>query len=304
LDDELIVSTVGARRIDALDGRDMRRWHAAWMEPDEPAGKPRIARARMAITVLKIALTFAAGCRKPGCKELRDILSDIDFPAPRPRKEAPTAAEIVAARNAAHEAGHASAALAYAFQFEGTMRQWDVIGKWVPLPDKRPALIIDGRKKWLGPMWSQIDEHNVLRYAPSKTLHSSGAEVVLDLNKLPMVLEELAGVLAEARRGPLIVNPRTGLPYRHEYFRLLWRRCAAQVGIAASVWNRDTRAAGVTEARQAASPNEPGNILEDVAKTAGHASKRTTAKVYDRDRLEAARRVAAARVAYRRKNEG
>jgi integrase len=93
-------------------------------------------------------------------------------------------------------------------------------------------------------------------------------------------------------------------PYRHEYFRVLWRKAAAKVGISATVWNRDTRAAGVTEARQAASPNEPSNILDDVAKQAGHTTKRTTARVYDRDRLEAARRVAAARIAYRRKNEG
>jgi hypothetical protein len=145
----------------------------------------------------KNALSFAVDCRKPGCKELLDILRNIDFPAPRSRKEAPTAAEIIAARKAAHELGFASAALAYAVQFEGTVRQWDVIGKWVPLADKRPSLIIDGGKKWLGPMWAQIDEHNILRYMPTKTMHTSGAEVVLDLNKLPMVMEELANVPAE-----------------------------------------------------------------------------------------------------------
>jgi integrase len=266
------------------------------MEPAVAGGKPRIAAARMAIMVLKIALTFAAGCRKPGCKELRDILADIGFPAPRPRKEAPTAAEIIAARQAAHALGHAPAARSYAFQFEGAMRQWDVIGKWVPLSDKRPSLIIDGGKKWVGPTWSQVDEYNILRYAPSKTLHSSGAEVVLDLKALPMVMEEIAMVPEEARCGPLIVNPRTGLPYRHEYFRVLWRRCAEQAGIPASVWNRDTRAAGVTEGRQAGAPTD------DLAKTAGHSNKRTTARVYDRDRLQAARRVAAARSAYRETN--
>jgi integrase len=298
----MIVATVGGRRVDALDGRDMRRWHAAWMAPAEPDGKPRIAAARMAVIVLKNALIFAAGCKKPGCRELLDILRDIDFPAPRPRKEAPTAAEIIAARQAVHELGHAPAAFAYALQFEGSARQWDVIGKWVPLSDTRPSLIIGGGKKWVGPMWSQIDEHLILRYTPSKTRFTSGAEVVLDLKVLPMVMEELAKVPLEARRGPLIVNPRTGLPYRHEYFRVLWRQAAARVGISPAVWNRDTRAAAVTEARQAASPDVPSNMLDDVAKTAGHANKRTTAKVYDRDRLEAARRVAAARVAYRGKN--
>jgi hypothetical protein len=41
---------------------------------------------------------------------------------------------------------------------------------------------------------------------------------------------------------------------------------------------------------------------DDVAKLAAQANKRTTARVYDRDRLEAARRVAQARVAYRNEN--
>jgi integrase len=298
----MIVGTVGARRIDALDGRDIRRWHGEWAAPIEQDSKPRIAAARMAIIVLKNALTFAAGCKKSGCRELLDILRDIRFPAPRPRKEAPTAGQIATARRAVSGLGHTPAALAYALQFEGSARQWDVIGKWVPISDARPSLIIDGGKKWVGPMWSQIDEYLILRYTPSKTQHTSGAEVVLDLKLLPMVMEELARVPPEARRGPLIVNPRTGLPYRHEYFRVLWNKVRGLSGIGKEVWNRDTRAAGVTEARQAASPSDPGNILEDVAKQAGHASKRTTAKVYDRDRLEAARRVAAARVAYRDKN--
>lgn len=44
------------------------------------------------------------------------------------------------------------------------------------------------------------------------------------------------------------------------------------------------RAAAVTEGRQAGAPTA------DVAKQAGHADKRTTARVYDRDRLESARR--------------
>jgi hypothetical protein len=56
------------------------------------------------------------------------------------------------------------------------------------------------------------------------------------------------------------------------------------------MWNRDIRAGGNTEAQQA------GTRLEDRAKVAGHAPERTIADVYDRDRLEAFRRVARARV--------
>jgi integrase len=292
----MIVETVGTRRIDALDGRDLRRWHTEWSAPLEQGGKPRLAAARMAMIVLKTALTFGATCRKSGCADLRDILRDMKFTGPRPRTEAPTATEVIAVRKAAHESGHSPAALAYALQFEGAMRQWDVIGKWVPLSDKKASLIIDGNEKWIGPMWAQIDEHLILRFVPQKTQFTSGAQVVLDLNKLPMVVEELAKVPVEARHGPLIVNARTGLPYKSETFRDLWRKVANRAGIKTSVWNRDLRAAGVTEARQAAAPTD------DVAKLAAHTNKRTTARVYDRDRLEAARRVAQARVAYRNEN--
>jgi integrase len=289
----MIVETVGARRIDAVDGRDIRHWHIEWSKPLKEGGKPRLAAARMAVIVLKNALTFAATCRKPGCAELRDILGKIRFPGPRPRMEAPTAAEIVAARKAAHQLGHAPAALAYALQFEGAMRQWDVAGKWVPLADKKPSSVIDGTSKWVGPMWSQIDENMILRYTPAKTQFTSGATVALDLNMMPMVVEELAKVSADARRGPLIVNPRTGLPYRNWYFGEVRRRVREITGIAKEIWNRDMRAAGVTEGRPAGAPTD------DLAKQAGHSNKRTTARVYDRDRLEAARRVAKARTAHR-----
>jgi integrase len=193
----------------------------------------------------------------------------------------------------AHDLGHGAAAFAYALQFEGAMRQWDVVGKWVPLADKRPSLIIDGTSKWIGPMWSQIDDM-IFHYTPAKTQFTSGAKVTLDLRMLPMVVEELAKVPEDARRGPLI-RPRTGLPYRNWYYGEIWRKVRKIAGIGKEVWNRDMRAGAVTEGRQAAAPSD------DLAKTAGHTNKRTTA-IYDRDRLEAARRVAQARVAYRRKN--
>jgi hypothetical protein len=76
----------------------------------------------------------------------------------------------------------------------------------------------------------------------------------------------------------------------------VWDKVRTITGISKDVWNRDMRAGGVTEARQGAAP------LDDVAKTAGD-TKRTTAKIYDRDRLEASRRVATARTAFRGKND-
>ena len=135
----MIVETVGARRIDAIDGRDLRRWYAEWSAPLKEGDKPRIAAARMAMTVIKNALTFAATCRKPGCTELRDILSKTRLPGSRPRTEAPSAAKIIAARKAAHGIGHCAAALAYALQFEGAMPWVDDqrATTWRPLPEPR-----------------------------------------------------------------------------------------------------------------------------------------------------------------------
>jgi hypothetical protein len=294
----MMVETVGARRIDALDGRDLKRWYEEFSAPRKHGGKPRLAAARMAMIALKTALSFGVACRKPGCADLLLILQKSRFiKSVPPRTEAPTASEIVAAREAATRLGHAAAALAYALQFEGAMRQWDVTGKWVPLTYKTPSAVIDGNWKWLGPMWSQIDQNLILRYKPAKTQFTTGAEVTIDLKECPMVLVELGKVPDAAKFGPIIVNPATGLPYRNWYYGRVWRNVRKATGIRPTVWNRDLRAAGVTEGREAAAAND------DLAKVAGHTGKRTTAKVYDRAHLAAHRRVAQARTAYRDKNE-
>jgi hypothetical protein len=164
--------------------------HTEWSAPLEFGGKPRLAGARTALAVLKTALSFGIGCRLPGCADLKLILQQQRFAGPRPRTEAPTIDEVVAARQTAHELRHPLAALAYALQFEGAMRQWDVIGQWVPIGDKRPSSIIADNQKWLGPMWSQIDANLILRYTPAKTQFTSGAQVTIDLRECPMVLVE------------------------------------------------------------------------------------------------------------------
>jgi hypothetical protein len=290
-------SHIGTRQISACDGRDLRRWFAEWSEADEPGGRPKIAAARMVVCVIKAAMTFGIVCRLPACVEFRTILDHMEFPGLRPRTAAPTAEQVEAARAAAHASGGGSRALAYAIQFETTLRQWDVIGEWVPLSDPRPSAVLGYGEKWIGPMWQQIDAGMVLRVTPGKTENTSEARVAFDLRECPMIVDEIERVEPAHRIGPLIVAEHTSLPYRHQTFRRAWRRDAKVAGIPHNVWNRDLRAGGVTEAREA------GASTDDVAKTAGHTDKRTTATVYDRAALEAARRVSRARVGNRRKNE-
>ena len=112
-----------------------------------------------------------------------------------------------------------------------------------------------------------------------------------------MVLEELQSIPPERRVGPVIIDERTGAPYSDAMFTTIWRRdIRKRAGIPAGMWNRDIRAGGITEGRKSAAH------LADVSKMAGHAKETTTARVYERDVLEASRRVQRARIASR--NDG
>jgi hypothetical protein len=224
------------------------------------------------------------------------------------RTQAPTADQIIAVRRVAHERGHGALALAYAIQFEATNRQYDVMGQWVPLSDKRPSAVIDGKEKWIGATWKHVDKELVLRFMPGKTDGTTATEVVIDFKACPMVMEELQHIPVEARTGPLIVNPKTCLPYKYREHKDLWRRTikrkkdgtsyrigiAVDAGLPDDIWNRDLRAGGISEARRAAVPRE------DVAKVAGHAHERST-DGYDRTALVTHQRMMEARLKRRQR---
>lgn len=296
----MMTAEIGARLIDACDGRDVKRWFKAWSAPAEGKTKRQLAKGRMAIAVLKAALTFGIQCRKPGCAAFRATLDATSRELERPpsRKFALTAEVVEKARAAAHELGHPRAALCYAIQFEGALRQWDVRGQWHPISDPMPSAIISHNRslKWIGPMWSNIDKQLILRLTPTKTEDSTELPVVIDLTVCPMVMEELQRIPVEERKGPLIIDPDTGLPYLKDDFLEVWRQVRKAIGLPAAIWNRDLRKSGSNEARQAGAP------IDDLKKVMGHGAETdVTGKVYDLATLEAHRRIAAARVASRQK---
>jgi hypothetical protein len=235
-------------------------------------------------------------CKLPDCNAFKAVLDELEFPAPKRREFAPTAEQVTAARRAAHAAGAPSRVLTYAFQFDTGLRQWDVTGQWVPMSDLRPSAMLRGNEKWIGPLWSAIDDNLILRVTPTKTEGVTDVRGTFDLRLCPMVMEELAGIPPEKRTGPLIADERTSLPYVYDTFKDAWRRDFKAAGLPAKLWNRDFRAGASTEASKA------GASREDRAKVAGH-SDQIQAKVYDRDTLEAHRRVAKARNQFRRKND-
>jgi len=287
---------IGRCRIDRTDGTDVETWFDFWATGKN--GARHIAKARTMIAVLKAAVRFGVKCRYVGCAEFRAILSACQFETLKSRDVVVTADQVIAARKAARAAGHPRAALCYAMQFEGAVRQWDLRGQWLPMSEPQPSAILDRGKKWVGPTWANVDQNLILRFTPTKTEDTTGADVVVDLRACPMVMEELELTPQEDRKGPLIVNLRTGLPYRDEAFGEVWRDARKAAGMPATVWNRDLRASGSTEARDAAA------TIDDLKKLMGHSAKSTTtAKVYDRAKLEAHRRIAAARKAHREKKE-
>ncbi|AWN38556.1 hypothetical protein [Methylobacterium radiodurans] len=175
----------------------------------------------------------------------------------------------MALRKAAHEAGRPSIALAVTLQFELSLRQKDVIGEWIkPTAEARAAIsgaITAGAWVWeWGLMWSHIDA--ALRLA-KPTSKSNGSEIAEhDLRLHPDVLAELppCGV------GPIVLDERSGLPWKKAHFSRTFRKIARAAGWPDAVWNMDSRAGAVSEAFEA------GAAPADVMRTATHTQMATT----------------------------
>ena len=283
---------LGEIRVNDSDGTDVKRWFRKWRVGDD--GKDRLPRARFVLAVFKAAVSFGVVRRLDGLLAFKAALEELEFPRPQHRTFAPTAEQIIAARMAAMAAGAPLRALVYSLQFEPTIRQWDIIGTWLPISAPQPSLIHDGKKKWIGPMWPAIDGNGIFRIKPTKTENTTAVDGVYDLTACPMVQEDLARIPIEQRKGPLIIDHETGLPYKYQAFHEAWRKDFKVAGLPPKLWCRDLRAGGVTEG------GKSGASKDDRRKLATHADEQTT-EIYDRDMLEAGRRVMTSRVNYRNK---
>lgn len=279
-----LTATYGDVRLARMTALDVKGWHKVWRAPVVAGGAERLGAAAMALAVLKSALNFGMVSGFSDCSRLREAMKAMTLPSPSPRDQAPTAADVERALTAAHELGRPRLALCYALQFETMVRQWDLIGQWAPLSDPRPSAVTWKGEKWIGPTWAAIDENLVLTITPTKTEKSTRARVHVNLSRCPMVMKELASIPESARMGPLIVNEHTGLPWHADTFRSAWAEVRERAGLPTSLWNRDLRAGGNTEAEIA------GAGVEDRAKVAGHSTK-VNERVYSRDRLAASDRV-------------
>jgi len=287
-----IILAYGSRRIDRITGLDVLRWNEDWRGAEQ-----HLAAAGMATAVLKAALSFGQLCGYADCKQLREILSVLHVPNPKPREQAPTAFEVRRAMVAAIELGQPSVAFCYALQFETAARQYDIAGQWVPLNDPSISSICHKSLKWIGPTWAAINADMTLTLTPSKTERTTGRRIHINLTLLPLVMEALTAIPLEARQGPLVVDSRSGKPFLPNCFAAFWAKVRRSAGLPKALWNRDLRAGALTEGGMA------GASADDRAKLAGHSGPKMTREVYDRDVLVSANRVAELRKKFRKGGE-
>lgn len=288
----IIEATVGARQVGKLLGPDFKRWHASWGEPKAPGKPPRPWRAKHAMDAVRQLIGYGVTLGFEDCFRADTILSKIRFKTPPARTSVMTVDHVDAVRAAAHESGYPSIALATVLQFELALRQKDVVGEWEPAEDVDQGGITYKDTRWVnGLVWSDIDEHMILRKKHTKT----GFEVEHDLKLHPSVLEEIERVPLEKRVGPMIMSEATGVPYKNRKFTERWRKVANKAGIPKTIWNMDARAGAITEAYSG------GASETDVMKSAGHRNRQTSAR-YNRGVIEQTNRVAKMRLAKRSKN--
>ncbi len=147
-----------------------------------------------------------------------------------------TREQAIAIIKKAHEMGFPALALAQAFQTDCGLRQTDVIGEWVPQSEPGVSVtdVTDGSKKWIrGIRWNQINSDDILEHTTSW----SNRHRVIDLNDALLVKAELKKLGERPKSGPVIVNPRTRLPYVAATFRLVWRQVADAAGVPRNVKN-------------------------------------------------------------------
>ena len=298
-----IVAKHGETALADIKVRTLIGWHQEW----SAGGK--ISMGHGFIAMVRTIINFGATYYEDkDCERISGILHRQRFKMAKRRESFLTADQAIDVRNRALATGLASVALAQAFQFEGTLRQKDIIGEWVPYEEPGTSEVHHAGMKWLrGIRWTEIDTNLILRHETSKR----EKEIVIDLKLAPMVLEELArsypgsvdvtmqGITVRREllpaSGPIIVNQRLGRPFNDTTFRIAWRKIAKEAGVPASVWNMDTRAGAITEATDADVP------LEDVRHAATHSNISTT-QGYSRSKEKKTAKVMRLRVAARNKS--
>jgi hypothetical protein len=197
----------GSRRVDAVDGSDVRRWYKELCESHSKGW------AYYTVNVLKCVLSFGAAKKIAECRDLRAALRETKFGAPPAGKERMTYEQMSAFCRAAELDRASWMARILRIQFELGLRRRDVIGEY---RDRR----------WQdGLTWGHIDSEGVVRKLVSKTKFTSEMIAVHQIADYPELEAELARTPINNRIGPLVLMGN-GLPPTDQQCRYHFRRIA------------------------------------------------------------------------------
>ena len=271
----VLEKVVGDRRIDLLRASDFNRWFDNWRRKGH-------RRAAGVIKLLRVVLSYGAGERLPGCRQAREILSNMRFEQPEPRQQAMTYEQCLAIVQKSAELGCPSIGFVEALKFETALRRIDVIGEWLPATDGGPF-------RWRGLTAGDISKDLILKIKTSKT----GAYVGRDLKVMPLVVRAMkAYKLPEI--GPIVIDEDHGKPYWENRYAEKFRIVRNAAGVSPNIWSMDTRAGAVSETVDAT------GSLEDARDLAAHTTVKMTKRYSRSDGLEKSRRIASARADQRK----
>lgn len=283
----ILMKNKGARRIDSVDGSDIKRWYKEIVATHSKGW------AYYTINVLKTVLSFGASKRITECRLLRAELREVKFSTGQRRKEYLTYQQVIAFRDAAERMGVGWMGLCLLIQFDFGLRRRDVIGEYVTDEHGEAAIRI-GKRIWRdGMTWDMIDKEGVFRKLVSKTAFSSEEIAAHVISDYPDLAAEIAQIPTERRIGPIVLNVKTGLPPTEPQCRRVFRRVARAIGLPENVQNRDARAGADTEAYEAGATAEESMAL--LTHTQEHTNRR-----YLKEKIEQSRRAATKRVASRK----
>lgn len=251
-----------------------------------------VAYVKRQFGMLRTLVGYGIMLKHPACRELASVLAEMRIRSPKPRTVSPTREQIAAIIAAADEAGDAAFALGLELQWWFTLRAVDVRGQWLRMTaDERVAMvanggIIRGSFRWAdGLTWDMVSRDlDEFRKVPSKTEEALDEELTFDLTLVPEVRERLARIPPEVRIGPVIRDPRSGMPYDRYRWSQKFRTYREAADVPATVWMMDTRAGAITDAKRAGA----SKVL--MQHQANHASDQTTNR-YIREKSESIARV-------------
>lgn len=280
---KVIRATVGARRLDRLRAVDFRRWYKSWKAPATDGAPERVRRAYGCIQALRIVLAYGIEIGNDDCRRLRRDMEGMRFAKNPPREDVITFDQVSLFVETAFAQGELELATAQALQFECMLRQGDVIGSWRVEPGAyvlQPGEVRSGARVWRGLTWDRVSLDLDLRIRTSKT----GQPVVHSLGACQLVVRCLRAA-NRPETGPVAAR-HDGTPWPdHRGFGKAWRKIADAAGLPKNLRSMDSRAGGISEAAEA------GASADDIARSAAHAAKATTRRVYMRLGHEASKRV-------------